>query len=53
MVVLANPKYYAKTCSKKTVNLKDDDDIERSDHDKFQEIFVNVTDDLVEEQEDN
>ena len=53
MAVLANPKHHAKEHSKKIINLNDDDDIEKSNHNKFQESFVNVTDDLVEEHEDN
>ena len=53
MAVLANPKHHAKEHSKKIINLNDDDDIEKSNHNKFQESFVNVTDDLVEEHKDN
>ena len=49
MAVLANPKHYAKERSKNIINLIDDDDSDKSDHNRFQEIFINVTDDLVEE----
>ena len=53
MVVLANPKHYAKERSKKNMNLIDDDDIDKSNHKKCQDIFVDVTSDLVEEDEYN
>ena len=49
MAVLANSKHYAKERSKKNMNLIDDDDIDKSNHKKFQEIFIDVTSDLVEE----
>ena len=53
MAVLANPKHYAKERSKKIINLIDDDDIDKSNHKTFQDTFVDVTSDLVEEDEYN
>ena len=51
--MLANPKHYAKERSKKSNNINDDDVLEKSDHNKFQEIFSNDTDDVVEDNDNN
>ena len=53
MAVLANPKHYANERSKKVINLIDDDDNNKSNHKTFQDICVDVTCDLVEEDEYN
>ena len=42
MVVLANSKHCAKERSKKTVNLNDHDNIEKSDFNNFQEILLTL-----------
>ena len=48
-----NTKHYAKERIKKSNNVNDDDDEEKLDHTNFQEIFCNITDDLVEEDDNN
>ena len=50
---LANTKHYAKERIRKSNNVNDDDDEEKLDHTNFQEIFCNITDDLVEEDDNN
>ena len=53
MAVLANPKHYAKERSNKINNINNVNYNNKSHHTQFQDIFGNVTDDLVEEHEDN
>ena len=48
MTVLDNPKHYAKERRKKSNKMYDDDDKEKLDNAKFQDMFSNVTDDFVE-----
>ena len=51
--MLADIKHYAKERSKKSNNMNNDDNEEKSDYTKFQDIFGNVIDDLLEEEDDD
>ena len=50
--VISDPKTYGKKQKKKMIIDIVDDDLDRNDHALFQNIFCDLTDDIIEEHDD-